>query len=104
MFLFLLFFQPFGVNNYRADEKITPLLIIMLFVFGLIVSLTFLALEFIVKPRLFPKINPNTYMVWICIELWIVASATFMFYNILGEFHDFYIDSYLKHLLEMGSI
>ncbi len=104
MFLFLLFFQPFGVNNYRADEKITPLLIILLFIFGLIVSLTILALEFIVYPWLFSKSRPQKYVVWVGIEIWVVASTTFMFYNVMGEFHDFYIASYLKHLLEIGTI
>lgn len=41
---------------------------------------------------------------WIVFELIIASSFTFFFYNILGEFHDFYFSSYLKHLVQIGTV
>ena len=104
IFLFLLFFQPFGVNNYRPDEKITPLLILALFIFASVVILVLLLSEFVIYHWLFPKRRPRHYMVWVILELWLTANATFMVYNVLGGFHDFSFPSYFKHLLEIGSI
>ncbi len=104
IFLFLLFFQPFGVNNYRPDEKITPLLILALFIFAAVVILVLLLSEFVIYHWFFPKSRPRHYMVWVILELWLTANATFMVYNVLGGFHDFSFASYFKHLLEIGSI
>ncbi len=103
-FVFLLFFQPFGVNNYRPDEKITVLLTSVLFVFSSIATGTILLMEFVVYPWLFSKKQPKKYLVWIVMEFVVTASATFMFYNIIGNFHDFYLASYFKHILEIGSV
>ena len=103
-FVFLLFFQPFGVNNYRPDEKITMLLTSVLFIFSSIGAVTILLMEFVICRWLFSKKRPKNYLVWTLIVLVVTASATFMFYNIIGNFHDFHLASYIKHILEVGSV
>ena len=104
MFVFLLFFQPFGVNNYRPDEKITILLTAVLLIFSSIGVVTILLMEFVIYRWLFSKKRAKKYLVWTLVELVVTASATFMFYNIIGNFHDFYLGSYIKHILEVVSI
>lgn len=103
-FMFLLFFQPFGVNNYRADEKITFFFSSLLFLFSFVVFITILFLEFYIRPKLITTNLQSKFIIWLIIELILVSSILFMFYNYLGEFHDFNLTSYLKHILEISSI
>lgn len=103
-YLFLLFFQPFGINNYRPDEKITLLLAMVLLVFGLIVFVSFLICEFVIRPGRFTTLRISNFYLWLVLEIILVGSVSFFFYNLIGGFHDFHVQSYLKHLLEMGSI
>ena len=103
-FLFFLFFQPFGINNYRADEKITLVLIGALLVFSAFVFLGFIFCEFVLRSFLRLKSKRGIFVIWIFIELLIICSLTFLIYNYAGNFHDFYLSSYLKHILEMGSV
>ena len=41
---------------------------------------------------------------WLVAEIALIGSISFLFYNLIGGFHDFHFRSYLKHLVEMGSI
>lgn len=103
-FMFLLFFQPFGINNYRPDEKITSLLVTILFLLSLIVFLIIGFLEFFVRRLINQRNRPVQFLLWVLLEILLVSSSTFLFYNYVGDFHDFYLLSYLKHILEMGSV
>lgn len=103
-YLFLLFFQPFGINNYRPDEKITFELAIVLLVFSLIVFGAILFCEYLVKPKRINTFQRLKFLIWILTEIILVSSITFFFYNLIGEFHDFHFRSYVKHIFEMGSI
>ncbi len=104
VFLFLLFFQPFGINNYRPDEKITLLLVFLLIVMAAIIFVMILICEFLIRPLLFKTITKISLVVWFLLETTSICTATFLFYNILGEFHDFHLISYLKHVLELGLV
>ena len=104
VYVFLLFFQPFGINNYRPDEKITLLLAFVLFVMAAIVFVMILICEFLIRPLILKAITIMPLVVWYMLELILICSATFLFYNILGNFHDFYISSYLKHIIELGLV
>ncbi|MEM1338931.1 MAG: LytTR family DNA-binding domain-containing protein [Bacteroidota bacterium] len=104
VFVFLLFFQPFGVNNYRPDERITLLIASSLFIFSSIATVSLLIMEFPISRWLFSRKRPKNYLVWIVMELVVTASATFMFYNTIGGFHDFYLVSYFRHIVEVGSL
>ncbi len=104
VYLFLLFFQPFGVNNYRPDESINVTLVFVLFLFAIIVFVSMLLVELFIKPLLFKQFNLITITVWILLQVLIISTITFLFYNFLGEFHDFYLASYLKHILQIGVV
>lgn len=103
-FLFLLFFQPFGINNYRPDEKISIILLLALFAMVLIIFLFILLCEFVIRPLLFKTDTPFKLIAWLVLEIMITCTGTFLVYNILGEFHDFIFSSYLKHILELGTV
>ena len=103
-YTFLLFFQPFGINNYRPDEKITPLLALALLGFCLIIFMSFLACEFIIRPKQIRWSQGSWFYGWLVTEITLIGSISFLFYNLIGGFHDFHFRSYLKHLVEMGSI
>jgi hypothetical protein len=103
-FLFLLFFQPFGINNYRPDEQISMILVLALFAMTAIIFLFILICEFVIRPLLFKTNTLFKLVAWLFIEIIITCTGTFLVYNILGEFHDFIFSSYLKHLLELGTV
>ena len=104
VYVFLLFFQPFGINNYRPDEKISLLLIFVLFIMAVIIFVILLICEFFIRPLLFKSLSKLTIVVWFLVEIILITSVTFLLYNILGGFHDFYFSSYLKHILELGIV
>jgi len=104
VFLFLLFFQPFGVNNYRPDEKISLILVLGLFAVATFIFLSILISEFIIRPLLFITNTLINFVAWLLIEITVICTGTFLVYNILGEFHDFTLSSYLNHILELGIV
>lgn len=103
-FLFLLFFQPFGINNYRPDEKIGIILLLALFAMAAVIFLIIIICEFVIRPLLFKTNTPFKLLAWLVIEIIVTCTGTFLVYNILGEFHDFIFSSYLKHILELGTV
>lgn len=104
VYAFLLFFQPFGINNYRPDEKITLLLAFILLVLAVIIFVIILISEFLIRPLFFSTFPQLSILVWLLLEIFLISTTTFLLYNILGEFHDFYLSSYLKHILELGVV
>lgn len=97
--LFMLFFQPFGVNNYDPKEEITPLFTITMFGLGVLVFIILLVNELLI----FPVIFKNEVYKW-QILLWLlwtnVYAATFIFfaYNYLGGWHDFHWKSWFEFI------
>ena len=103
-YFFLLFFQPFGINNYRPDEKITLLLVLILLALAAIIFVILLLCEFLIRPIIFKQFQKIPFIVWLIIEIICASTTTFLIYNILGHFHDFYLSSYFKHILEIGIV
>ena len=104
VFVFLLFFQPFGINNYRPDEKISLVLALAVLALAVIIVLIFLACEFMLRPLVWKTNTIIPFVIWLAVEILIVSSCTFLLYNAIGGFHDFYISSYLKHIVEIGFV
>ena len=102
-YLFLLFFQPFGVNNYKIDSPVTTELAL-----GILPVIPVIFLAIYLSERLIRPIFRNhfkfTLLGWYTIEFILVGSCSFLLYNVLGNFHDFKLKSFVFHLLEIGSI
>ncbi len=102
--LFLLFFQPFGINNYRSDEKIGLVLVLAVFAVAAVVFLCIVFIEFIIRPLLFKTDTIIPFIAWLLLEITFICTCSFLVYNILGGFHDFQVSSYLRHILELGTV
>lgn len=96
--LFLLFFQPFGVNNYDPTQRISGVFLFACCLFGLISGLTLLVYEFWLAPLLFRKTGWQLFLARITLGLILVATTLFLLYNILGNFHDWHWRSYLEFI------
>jgi len=102
VFLFLLFFQPFGVNNYDARETIGAKFFIgMTLMWGAITFLT-ASSELWIFPAIVKYLRCDSLLLWIFWSLWWMGSGVFLFYNFLGEWHDFRLSSYFEFLANVS--
>ncbi|MDH3709406.1 MAG: LytTR family transcriptional regulator [Cyclobacteriaceae bacterium] len=91
---FLLIFQPFGVNNYDPTHRIGLQLIVSATGFGVVNALTLAFFEFFIAPMCFPAPSRLLFVGRLALELILVATITFIFYNWLGNVHDWSWSSY----------
>lgn len=103
LYLFLVFFQPFGVNNYRLHSVISVELMLGILPIIPVVFFTIYSSERYLRPVFRDKLNSNR-LSWYAFEFFLVGSFSFLLYNLLGNFHDFYLKSYLRHILEVSSV
>jgi hypothetical protein len=104
LYLFLVFFQPFGVNNYKPSNMVTLELAFELIGLIPIIFLIIYLNEKLIRPRLILKPNLQQLIPWFIWELILVGSGSFMLYNFLGDFHDFSLSSYVYHIFEVSSV
>ena len=103
IYLFLVFFQPFGVNNYKMHSVITWELIIGVLPIVPVIFLVIYGSEGFLRPFFRGRLNWGR-IPWYGLEFFLVGSFSFLLYNFLGNFHDFVFKSYLLHLLEVSSV
>ncbi len=103
VYLFLLFFQPFGVNNYDPGEEITLQLVGSLAIFvsscGVILLLNDLLIYPLIRPR--RRLGVWAWFFWVYI---LFATSCFLVYNILGSWHDFKWSSYGEFLINFAGL
>ena len=104
LMLFLLIFQPFGVNNYSVNriftlEFIGILSSIMLLTFALMMVNEFLFRSWVIKKLTLSKII--CWSIWTCC---FISLAIFLFYNWIGEWHDFSISSALRFIMDITTV
>lgn len=104
LYLFLVFFQPFGVNNYKPSNMVTMELAFELIGLIPIIFLIIYLNEKLIRPRLILKPNLQQLIPWFIWEFILVGSGSFMLYNFLGDFHDFSLSSYVYHIFEVSSV
>ncbi len=98
---FLIVFQPFGVNNFDPNHNISFVFFTSMLGFGLVQGLVIYAFEFIIVPRFFNKNTWGVFIVRMLMELICIAAATFLFYNMLGNFHDWRFNSFLEFIFNI---
>lgn len=101
LYFFLLFFQPFGVNNYDPSEKITGTLIFALSLFMGGSSSVLVLNELVVYPLFKPKrrIDQIAWFLWNYILL---TGSSYIIYNILGGWHDLSWASFGEFLINFA--
>ncbi|WP_445386442.1 LytR/AlgR family response regulator transcription factor [Robiginitalea sp. IMCC44478] len=104
LFLFLLAFLPFGVDNYDPQHAYTPTFLLEISFFIPVTVIVCLLNEFGIK-RFF---NNNTgYPFIISWTLWSFIStgaATFTAYNYLGDWHDWQWSSFPGFVLNLSTV
>ncbi len=98
-FLFLLFFQPFGVNNYDPTERISSEFLLFMFLFGVYITIVLMANELLLFPFIFRGVVYRWQLtLWLVWTLLYASTMMFLFYNFLGNWHDFRFSSWLEFL------
>ena len=97
--LVLIVFQPFGINNYKHELRITLQWVFLIFTLGFVNFLVFSVNEFIIRPLVVNKRTLLHLIIWFFWEFVFVGSSIFLYYNFLGGFHDFTISGWLMFIL-----
>ncbi len=97
--LVLIVFQPFGINNYNHELKITLQWLFYIFSIGVVSFLAFIINEFFIRPLVMKKHTYLHLIVWFSWEFIFVGSTVFLYYNFLGRFHDFTISGWTLFVL-----
>ncbi len=96
---FMIFFQPFGVNNYDPKESITTIFALTILSMGAYLASILLINEFLIFPLIFRReIYRWQILIWLIWTNIYSASCLFIFYNILGNWHDFRFLSWLEFI------
>ena len=99
---FLLIFQPFGVNNFDPKNTITSTFLLSMLGFGLVIGLSLTFFEFVLA-RIILKKNTLRHFItkWI-LELVFLSFTVFLYYNVMGGFHDWHFISFLSFVFNIG--
>lgn len=100
--VFLLFFQPFGVNNYDPTHRIRAELLLGISAFFLVNTIVMSLYEFAVVPFLFRHKARFIFLLNMLCLLVLLSSSTYLTYSYLGNFHDWSWKSYFGFILDIG--
>lgn len=99
-FLFILFFLPFGVDNYNPNHQYTFGFILEIFYFFVSLLIFSLLNELILRPFVFKELTSKKIILWSIWTLFLLSTIIFITYNFLGNWHDFTLSSYLEFLIQ----
>ena len=103
-YLFLTFFLPFGVDNYNPFHEYTLAFLLEIFYFfGVVLSFSLLN-EFLLRPLFIRKATRRGIVLWSLWTVILLSTAVFFTYNILGNWHDFHLKSYLGFIVNCTSV
>ena len=100
--LFLLVFQPFGINNFDPTHSISQAFLFSVIGFGAVIGLALGVFEFIIGFILFKKQTLLVFFLRTLAELVFVATVIFLYYNVLGNFHDWHFKSYIDFIFNVS--
>lgn len=102
---FMIFFQPFGVNNYDPKESITPFFVGIIISMGVYLCALLLINEFLIFSLVFRnEIYRWQILIWLIWSNIYAATGLFFFYNYLGEWHDFRFSSWLEFISNFSAL
>jgi len=104
MTLFLLAFQPFGVNNFDPKFRINLEFLFVVTVFGLVVAASLAINEFLLRPLLIRKLTRVILIGWLAWTYLLIATVVFLFYNYIGGWHDLHWPSYAEFIIDLGML
>lgn len=102
--VFLLVFQPFGVNNYSTKRIFTLEFIAMISGVMLVTFSVLMVNEFILRRWLIKNITLGKILGWSIWTCFFLGIAIFIFYNWLGNWHDFKISSAAEFIIDITTV
>ena len=103
-YLFILFFLPFGVDNYNPNHEYTVNFLLEIFYFFLPLLGVTLINELLIRPLFFKNSNFVRIVLWSIWTLVLLCSVVFLTYNFLGNWHDIKWSSYFEFLMQVSSV
>jgi len=100
--LFLLVFQPFGVNNLDPTFHISLEFALAVSTFGIVVTATVAANEFLLRPLVLRRLTRRRLFGWLAWTFLLIDTVVFLLYNWLGNWHDFHWSSYLGFIRDVS--
>jgi hypothetical protein len=102
--LFLLAFQPFGVNNFDPTFRISLEFALAVITFGALITAAVAANEFLLRPLLLPRLSRRRLIAWLAWTFLLVSTVAFLLYNLLGNWHDWHWASYLGFIRDVSML
>jgi hypothetical protein len=102
--LFLLAFQPFGVNNFDPSFRISPEFALAVATFGAVITAAVAANEFLLRPLVLPRLSRRGLIAWLAWTFLLVDTVAFLLYNLLGSWHDWHWASYLGFIRDVSML
>mgnify|MGYP002335652397 CR=1 FL=1 len=103
-YVFLVFFLPFGVDNYNPRHQYTLAFLLEIFYFFVVVLSFSLANEFLLRPLFVKEASAKSISIWTLWSFILLGTLIFFTYNYLGNWHDFRIKSYFGFIGNCGSV
>lgn len=100
-FLFIVFFLPFGVDNHNPNHQYTSDFFLEIFYFFIPLLGFSLLNEFIFRSIIFKVTSFKKIILWSIWTLFLLSTVVFITYNILGNWHDLRLSSYLEFLTQV---
>lgn len=103
-YVFIIFFLPFGVDNYNPNHQYNFVFFLEIFFFFVPLLMFSLFNEIILRPVFFKIPSFKKIIIWSTWTLFLLSSVMFITYNILGNWHDFKLSSYFEFLIQVSVV
>lgn len=102
--LFLIYFKPFGVTNYDPNFEVDLGFVLLMLSIGAAVSIFWAIAEFIIRPKVIKRLTNGGLILWLIFVHVLATTVIFIYYNLLGGWHDMYLSSYLGFLVDVAAL
>lgn len=103
-YCFIIFFLPFGVNNYNPNHQYTFVFFLEIFYFFVPLLGFSIFNEIIIRPFIIKNTSLKKIILWSIWTLFLLSTVIFITYNLLGNWHDFKLNSYLEFLIQVSVV
>ena len=103
-YFFIVYFLPFGVDNYNPDHQYTLAFFREIFYFFAGLLGVLLLNEFVLRPYILKGSSSRHIILWSIWTLFLSSSSIFYIYNFLGNWHDYTLSSYFEFLVNVSIV
>ena len=103
-YLFLIFFLPFGIDNYNPNHEYTLAFLLEISKFAAGILVLSVINEIVLRPLFIKRASLKAVVLWSLWTMVLLSSLTFYIYNYLGNWHDYSVQSYLGFLINTSSV